>query len=254
MRRLILITMMIATACGGGGGGASGPSPLKHVIDEVSIARVPSEGKPQVFAAQQEWDVAKSDKATADTNVTEVGTEISVAQDEAKQAGLAENSAKTKQKAAAGSGDVNRQNVAANDVRAAGLGEDTAAAKVAYLMAKRDYLKKVARAADFNVLAKQAKFELEKAKVAKANNIQPVGFVFDDFDVQFKDRTEAATKAKADADSEKQRAESKKADWKQKEKDWYAAKGEQPPQDIKPPPVDKAPPPPGDKGAPDVIR
>lgn len=252
MRNIIMAIALLA-ACGGGGG-ASGPAgPLKHVLDEVSIARVPSEGKPHVFEAQQEWDVAKSDKATADNNVAESQTEIDVAQNEVGQAALAENTAKTKQKAAASSNDLNRQSLAANELRTAGLGKQTAQAKVDYLKAKKAYLKRLARYADFNQYAKQAKFELEKAKVAKANNIQPPGFVYDDFESQYKDRQEAALKAKGDADGDKQRAEGKRTDWKAKEKEWYGAKGEAPPTDVKPPPADKVAPPPGDKGS-DVIR
>lgn len=248
---ILAATLAGVVACGGAG--LSMPKPLTETIDEMHIARVPREQRPTVGAAQDEFNLAKSDRMTAETTLSDVNTEIEVAKNDAEKAGLEERSARTKAKDAASSADMNRKMNADREVRAAEIGAKAADAKVTYLKAKREYLKMQVRFTAFNTYAKEAKFEVEKAKVAKANSIQPPGFVFDLFEKQYKDRSEAAQRAKLDADNAKKKAEEKKKRWKEQEKEWYAAKGEKAPEEIKPLP-DKPAPAPGDKGAAEVIR
>lgn len=244
MRFMMVVIGGWLAACGASGPAA--PGPLKYMLDDAHIARVPSESQPKVYDAQKEYAIAKADRMNAESALNEVATELDVAKNEADSARLEENSALSKQKAAAASGDMTRKNTADRELRTAQLGRETADLKLTYLKEKREYLKVHVRWAQHNAYAKESKLELEKAKVAKANNIQPPGFVYDLFESQYKERSEAAQRAKVDADDRKKRADDKRNQWKAKEKDWYKEKGGTPPEDIKPPPADKP--------APDVIR
>jgi hypothetical protein len=222
-----------AAACGGGG--AAGPGPLRHMMDEVHIARVPVDQKPMVIQAQQDYNVARSERMTAETALSDLKTEIGVARNEVEAARLTESSARQKQQAAATSGDLNRKNQADAEMRAAELGRRAAEAKVEWLKAQEAYLKRWVRYTEHNMYAREAKFELEKRKTAQANNIAPQAVApVAEFDKQYKERSEAAQRAKKEADDEKKRAEAKRKDWKKKESEWYAARGMKAPEEPTP--------------------
>jgi hypothetical protein len=223
MRLVFLaITTLALVACGGG---EMGPSPLSHHLGEEFIARVPLDQRPQQTQSQNDYALAKSEKLAAQDKVNEAETDVKLAKGELDQALIAEKNAKVKLDSANGSGDQTRINAAEHESRAALLERRQADAKLAYMKAKLAFHKKWLRYTDFDVYAKEAKFELEKAKVAKANNINPKGFAYDPFEQQYKQRSEAAQKARAQADNEKGKMLDKEKAWKAAEKEWNDFKG-----------------------------
>lgn len=104
---------------------------------------------------------------------------IDIAENEKKTAKLQLDTAKLTQKSAEQSGDLNRKNQAAHDIRVAELGVKAAEAKVDWLEKKRKWVKAQKEAAENHWAAADSRCELEKAKLAQQKGIKPS----DDFNV-----------------------------------------------------------------------
>jgi hypothetical protein len=219
---ILALAMSFTCACGGG---VAGPSPLGHTLDEAYIARVPLEQRPQVAQAQNDFALAKSEKLTAQQKVEEAETELKLAKNEVDQRVLEEKNAKVKVDSANSSGDQTRINAADSEQRSALLGRRAADAKLAWAKAAVSHSKKWLRFTEFDTYAKEAKFELEKARVAKGNNINPKGFAYEPFEQQWKDRSEAAQRAKAEAERDKAKVVDKEKAWRSAEKEWNDFRG-----------------------------
>lgn len=206
-------TLILYTLTGCGGGGESAPKPLTHHFDDMYIATVPIEEKQRVIEAQQAYAVAKMEKSTAEANYAESGTKLDLAKDELKRAKIDQDSAKKKAKAAEESGDMNRVNSATAAVRAADLAKQAADQKVTWLKAERTYLKRWVRYATEEMYNKEAKFELAKARLAKAKNIRPKGFTVKDYEAQASARSRLAQKEKKLAEQERNKAANEKKKW-----------------------------------------
>jgi len=206
------LIMTLAAACGGGD---PGPMPLAHHFDDMHIAAIPLAEKTQVIEAQNDYSLAKMEKAKAEADFAEVATELTVARNEREQALLSEKSARSKKKAAEDSSDLTRINAAAVEMRAAELARKAADEKVTWVKARRAYLAKRVRYATENMYAMEAKYEVAKARLAKAKSIRPKGFDFAAFDKQYKRRSERAQRARAVARREQKKADAKKKSWQQ---------------------------------------
>jgi len=150
---------------------------------------------------------------------------IAYAKNELEQTKLAVRSAQAEEKAANAGADLGRKNNAERDQHAAELGQRAAEAKMAFLKAKRAWLKRHIRFTEHNIYAAEARYHLEKAKVASAKNIRPSGFQLANFEKQARQRSEAMQRARLAADDEKKRAEGKRQDWNKKEQEYMTAKG-----------------------------
>lgn len=210
--RTSLICLLLA-ACGGGGD--PGPGPLKHHFDDMHIAAIPLGDKNQVIQAQNDYSVAKMERAKAESDFAETNTQLVVAKNEREQSLLAEKSAASKKKAAEESADLTRINAATAEMRAAELSRKAADNKVTWVKAHREYLKKQLRYTEENMYAAEAKYELSKARLAQTKNIRPKGFAIADYERQYKNRSERAQRAKAVAQREKQKSDTKKKAWQQ---------------------------------------
>jgi hypothetical protein len=223
-RSTLALFALVFVSCGGGE--LAKPKPVTSKLDEVYIARVPPDQRPEVTNSQNEFQLARSNKMTAEEDYKRAETDVQLAQGEVEKAGIEERSASLKKKDADASHDMTQGNAAAAEVRAAELGRRAADAHVAYARARRDYLKMVLRFHEFEVINKEARFELEKAKVAKSNNIRPdQGFSYDQFEAQQKDRSESAQRAKNDADKLRGKMADKEKAWKDAQKEADAAHG-----------------------------
>lgn len=201
----------LLAACGGGGD--PGPTPLAHHFDDMYIAQVPLEEKQAVITTQNDYSVAKMERAKAEADLNDAGVQLDIARNERQQASLDEKSANTRKKAAEDSGDQNRVNTATREVRAAELSRKAADQKVAYLEAHRRYLKKQLRYTEENLYATEAKFEQAKSRLAKAKNIRPKNFDPGVYDRQAEDRARRTQRARQVAADEKAKAETKKKQW-----------------------------------------
>lgn len=222
--RISLLALLVAApACGGGG--QSRPGPLKHTIEDMYIARVPMQEKSGVLEAKNEYDMARMEQASVEADFNESGTDMQVAKNELAQAQLDEKSAQSRKKAADDSADVTRMDAAARELRAAQLSRQAAAKKVDYMKAQRDYLKKKLLQAEDESYAKEARYELAKARLAKANNIRPKGFDPANFERQAQERSKHAQRSKSLIQREGARAENLRREWQALVRDAERAKG-----------------------------
>jgi hypothetical protein len=223
MSRLFVLTALLAS-CGGGAPSTGGK--LRHTLDETHIASVPVEEKTQILEAKNALERARMEQDTHEAQLKDVKTKVDIAKNEEKQAKLALDSAKKEKSEADKSADRTRINNADRQLRTAELGEKAAHLKVEFLRAKKSWLEKAVFTGKVAVYAKEARWELEKAKVASSRNIRPSGFNLADFDKQNRERADKYAGSKKDADGKKNEAEKKRQEWNAKEQEYMSAKGQ----------------------------
>jgi hypothetical protein len=196
-RTTCLAVVMAVTGIAGCGGS------LKYTVDDSALDQLPAGDKGDVFAAQNDLEVARSEQRTAKTQMDELDRERSVAKNEKDQAALEVEKAGTETESANASHDENRANAAKHGKDIADMGVKVADSKLEWLDQKEDWLKASAKAADAHEAAAQAKVQLEKAKLAQAKGIKPSGdFSVGNFQDQWKDKNDDYQSAKKKADSE----------------------------------------------------
>ncbi|MFH0899382.1 MAG: hypothetical protein V2A73_02005 [Pseudomonadota bacterium] len=224
MKRLLL-SLFVAGLLGCGGSEAVAPKPLGFVLEDLHIASVALEEKQAVLQSKQEWDVAQMERAKVEADYEEHQVRVEIARNQCEQAVLAEKSAQAEKRAADRSGNLTRVNSAERGLRAAELGRRTADAKLGFLQTKGNWLVKQIRYHQFNALAREAKHQLEKARLAQSKNIRPAGFAFANFESQYRERSETAQRIKMESEREKQLTKAKRQDWNRAEREYLATKG-----------------------------
>jgi hypothetical protein len=224
--RVVLLATLAILPAACGGGGASRPGPLKHTIDEMYIARIPMDQKQPVLEAENEFNIARMEQNQVEVEFNESATELQVAKNELEQANLDEKSAQSRKKAADASADMNRVDAANRELNAAKLSRQAAAKKVEYVKAKRALFKKKLLQAEDETFAKQARHELAKARLAKANNIRPKGFDLPNYERQAQDRAKYAQRSKQLIQGDVQKAEGLRREWQALVRDAERAKGQ----------------------------
>jgi hypothetical protein len=205
MRTWLLLTLL-AAACAKPAGG-----PLKHTFDNTRIAAVPLESKQSVTEAQQRHDLAQLDHKNASTEYRDAEIEEDLAEYQA------ESSVVISQVVAS-------RNAEAKPVPDAALSRRVADAKVAFMRARRAWFRELASWTLHEVYATQAKLELERAKIAQANNAAP-GIDLTVFESQASARAQAAQAAKDAAEAERRNTEAKLAAWASTEQELLRAAG-----------------------------
>jgi hypothetical protein len=168
------------------------------------IARIPLDQKQSVVQTNNDFSVAKMETATAEAQYQESDSQLHQARNDASAAKLQVDSAVSAKKSADASADTNRINQAVKDLHAAEDMQKSAQARVTYLADYRNYLKIYWRYTQENEYWREAQFETAKAQVAKANNIAPKGFAFDDYPKQTDARGKRVQSAKDRAEKAKQ--------------------------------------------------
>lgn len=225
-RNLAVALALLATlalACGGGGD--PGPQPLSHHFDDYHIARVPIESRQAVFKAQNDYHIAKGENVTAQTKLDDNATRRDVAKNELEQAILSEKSAQKKLDAAEKTGDMNQVNTRKAELRAAEMARRAADQKIVWVDAERKWLKTYLRYTEENMYAKEARYELAKAEVAKANNIRPKDFNMATYKQQADERSRRAQRSKAISDGEKKNFDAEQRKYAAMKKDAQRATG-----------------------------
>jgi hypothetical protein len=205
MRIWLLLTLLVA-ACAKPAGG-----PLKHTFDNTRIAAVPLEAKQSVTEAQQRHDLAQLDHKNASTEARDAEIEEDLAEYQA------ENAVVVSQVVAS-------RNAEARPVPDAALSRRVADAKVAFMSARRAWYRQLASWTLHEVYATQATLELERAKIAQANNAAP-GLDLTVFESQASARAQAAQAAKTAAEAERNNTEAKLAAWAASEQELLRAAG-----------------------------
>ena len=211
--RLFIALLLCALIPACGGSSEARPGPLAAHLDEMHIARVPLAEKQAVLEARNEYEAARMEHANAQALYNESATDVEVASNERAQAVLDERSAQSRKKAADESGDMNRVNAESRDLRAAKLGLQAADKKVAYMQARRKYLKKKVLQAEDAMYAKEARFELSKARLAKAKNIRPKDFSLAKYEEQAQERSRYAQRTESELQRDKAAVETLRKEW-----------------------------------------
>lgn len=225
MKRNLMIGILLAAAAVGCGGGGASVKPLKHHFDETNIALVPIDDKQAMLKAQQAYHEAKAYVQQAEAQLKEANTEIKIAKNKKKQAGLEYKSAKERKKSADATNDMNKVNAAAKEMRVAQLDKRAADYAVEYRAAAKKYHKKYLRYTQEEMYAKEAKYELAKARIAREKNIIPKGFKLENYEYQAEKRSETAQRSKAASQELKGKIEGKKQKLAALEQEAASARG-----------------------------
>lgn len=226
MINLRSFSTITALALALGACGASRPGPLKYHMDDMYIARVPIDQKRTVLDAQQEWQLAKLAWQEAKQEHEEAATDIRLAENERKQAKLEQASVKERQKAAEKTGDLTQINEATLLQRSAKLSIQAADKKIEYLKARKAWKRVYVDYAEDLMYAKEAQFELAKARTAQNNNIQPRGFKPTDYARQAEQRSRHALRTKTKVDQAKAKADRLQKEWNKLQRDAETAAGQ----------------------------
>lgn len=207
-----LVFVVSVAACGGASD--SPPKPLERHFDEMYIAAVPLDQKQTIVSTGNDYQVARMENAKAEADYTEVtNTQIQIARNDQKQAQLAVDSAISQKQSAEKSADTNRINQSAIALHNAEDLKRATDARVKYLEAYRDYMKRFWRYTQENMYWREAQYEQAKAAIAKGNGIAPKGVQYDSFPKQVDDRGRRVQSAKEKVLGDKEHAVQAREAW-----------------------------------------
>jgi hypothetical protein len=196
MRLRLLDTLFVATLAVAGC--SSGP---KYKIDDSVFAQIPINEKQGLLQAEQEKSIARQEHQKAEADLKQIERELDIAENEYKMAKLGVENAESSKKLAEQSGDVNRKNAAERDLRVAEMGKKAAQSKVDWLEKKRKWAKACREAAEEHQHAADAKYELEKARLAQQKGIKPSeDFNVANFETEAMEKDKKYTEARLDAE------------------------------------------------------
>jgi hypothetical protein len=222
MRRLVSI---LALAVGCGGSPAPGPQPLKYHFKEQHIATIAVDQKKEMLEAKTEHDRAVQEKRNAAADYASSRTALDAARDQAQKARRQKDAATSRKSAARRSDDFERINLALRDERVAEVTLRAAEQKVEMLKARRAWQKTLLRFTEENVYATEARYELAKAKVARANNIAPSDFAFQAYVDQHEQRRRSADRTRVIADRDREKWQAAQVDFEARKRDENEARG-----------------------------
>ena len=177
------------------------------------IAAIPIDQQKPSLEAQHEWAIAKAENAKAESDFNEATTQLSIARNDVKATQLAVDSAVSTKQSADKSADMNKINNATKDLNTAQDLKKAAVARVQYLEAYRNYLRRFWRFAQENMYYREAVYEQAKSQLAKQNNIAPKGVQYEWFPSQADQRSKRSQSAKQKTENDKQRAVSARENW-----------------------------------------
>lgn len=209
---LALAVAFAGTACGG----ASNPRPvpLSRHFEESYIDPLPLPEQQPVLDAKTGYEAARKANAKANADLDASKLQLDVATNDKRAADIDVSSAKSRKAAADTSADQTRINTATGELRGAEKYAEALGQRLTYLRAYREWLQHLQYFTEENMYWEEAKFELAKAELARKNNIQPKGFVYDDYARQQKDRADKVGKRKADAEAKRKAAMDARGKWK----------------------------------------
>jgi hypothetical protein len=177
-------------------------SGLKYTVDDNAIANVAVSDRKAALDAQNEINQAKAESQKADSDLQRCEGERSMADKDYSSAKINADKAADGQKLAEQSHDINQMNRANREKEVAQAGISAAEAKQTWLNKRRKALKLAKDAADKHLLASQAKYELEKARIAQQKGIKPsTDFDVQRFDAQYQEAQKEFESSKRDADA-----------------------------------------------------
>jgi hypothetical protein len=158
--------------------------------------------------------MAALERAKAEADYNESRVLLDVAQNERNAAKLDEKSADSRAKAAKASADMTRVKEAEAETRTARAAREAADKRHEYVAAYRKWLHQHLRYTQHNAFWKEAQYELEQAKIASANNIQPQGFALQQYTDQEAQRARTVSAARDRARREREAALAARTRWR----------------------------------------
>jgi hypothetical protein len=214
--RSLVVVLLFTLAAGVGaacGSSDPAPKPLSRKFDDTFLMAIPIDQRKEEIAAKQAYDVAMLEKGKAQADYNESRVQLDVAKNERDAARLDEKSAQSRAKAAKDSADLNRIKESDKETKAATSAREAADKRHEYIVAYRAWLKRMLRYTEHNAYWREAQYELAQAKLAAAHNIQPKGFVLDDYVRQEADRAKRTADYRSKTDRDKQAAMSARSKW-----------------------------------------
>jgi hypothetical protein len=210
--------VVLTGACSGG---------AKYTIDDSVLAQVPTEEKQLMMAARQEQNLAGDQLLKAKADAAQADRDREIADNEYKASKLQVESAELSKKSAEATGDVNRKAAADHDLRVAELGKKAADAKSEWGDKRRDWLRAELEAAELHVKAANAKYELEKAKLADAKGIKPsADFKVANYEKVSLETAKEYSETKLDADKRKPNVDALERRYQELARDYKDAQDE----------------------------
>jgi len=213
LRASVLLLALVGISWGCGGSPEGPPKPLSKHFDDMFIAAVPMAEKQNIIKTQNDWSIAKMEKAKADADWNESAVLLDVAKNEREATRLDEKSAKSRKAAADKSADQNRVNLSMKELQGTEVARRAADERVKYLEAYRGWLKVLVRYNEHQMYWREAQYELAKAKLARDKNIQPAGFAFDDYVKQEAARAKKAQDGRVKSERERSKASDARTKW-----------------------------------------
>lgn len=226
MRGLAWIALAaLVTACGGTSG-TTRPRPLQYHFKEKHLLEAPAESKNDMKAALLAYSRAKQDSKKAESDHASSKRELDAARAEASRAHGKKESADSQREAAENTENNFQQlNRATRDQRVAEVTARAADQKVKMVEAQRSFLEKWVAYTRENVFAAEARYELEKAKVARANNIAPPDFAYQAYVDQYEQRRKKADQLRGAADGQKDSWLAEQKEYQARRRDENEARG-----------------------------
>ena len=218
------LVLVAAFACGGVGGAAK-PRPLKHHFKEHHLAKVPAEGKAELEAARADYRRAVQENRKAESDLASSRRAIEAAERAASRAHKQKQAADRARSASEDSKDWKQSNRAIRDQRVAEVTARAADQKVDMEKARRSWLEKQVEFTRENVFAAEARFELAKARVARAHDIAPPDFAYQAYVDQYTLRQRTAEKLRGPADSARETLKEEEKEYQAKRRDENEARG-----------------------------
>jgi hypothetical protein len=213
MRGLFVCTFISVMGLGCGGSSDEPPKPLSRHFDDMYIAAIPIDQQKPSLEAQHDWAIAKAENAKAESDYNEATTQLTIARNDVKATQLAVDSAVSTKQSADKSADMNKINNATKDVNTTQDLKKASIARVHYLEAYRNYLRRYWRYTQENMYWHEAQYEQAKSSLAKQNNIAPKGVSYEWFPSQAEQRNRRMQSAKQKTEGEKQRAVTARESW-----------------------------------------
>jgi hypothetical protein len=177
---------LASVACGGGSSHEA--EPLKTRISERYIAGLSMSEQRPVIHAEEELALARREGARAEVEYKQSATLLTVAKYEEEQAELAVRAARETYRAAQDRANKKEMRAAQSDIRWADAQQQRASTKLLRMQTRRAYLKAELGYRAAYSRAMEARYELEKARLAAAHQIEPKGFSLAEYERQFHER------------------------------------------------------------------
>jgi hypothetical protein len=159
----LLLLTAIGTSC-------AGP---KYQINDVVLSDLPLEDKQRMLAVHGEINQAAEEKNKAQSDLATDDRDIAVAEVESSQAKMEAEKLEANLRLAERSQDLNRIGPAKASFNAANSPKKTSEAKLSWLRHRRDYHRMLVEVAELHGVSAQRRYELEKARLAKATGKLP---------------------------------------------------------------------------------